>query len=178
MLNWSPCFHSSPHPHNSPCSPQIISCPSDNIPLLNEYCKDLASHWEENPALLFVGATSTRNQSLTSFWAMSSPLLVLLLFSSSVTSDSLRPCGLQHARLPCPPPTPGVCSNSYPLSQWRHPIISSSVVPFSFLQPLPASESFPMSHFFARGGRSIGASASVLPMNSQDWLPLELIGLI
>ena len=79
--------------------------------------------------------------------------------------------GLQHARLPCPSPTPGVYSNSCPLSQWCHPTISSSVVPFSScLQSFPASGSFPMSQFFASGGQSTGASASVLPMNIQDWL--------
>ena len=87
--------------------------------------------------------------------------------------DSLRPYGLQHARLPCPSPTPGVCSNSCPSSQWCHPTISSSVIPFSCLQSLPASGSFQMSQFFASGGQSIGvsASASVLPMNIQDWFP-------
>ena len=113
------------------------------------------------------------------FLTSSSSLLVLLLFSSSVMSNSLQPHGLQHARLPCPSPTPGTCSNSYPLNRWYHPIISSSVVPFSScLQPLPASGSFPTSPFFTSGGRTIGASASVLPMNSRDWFLLELIGLI
>ena len=85
-------------------------------------------------------------------------------------SDSLPPCGLQHARLFCPSITPGTCSNSCPLSQWYHPTISSSVIPFSScLKSFPASGSFPMSQFFASGGQSIGtsASASVLPMNIQ-----------
>ena len=89
-------------------------------------------------------------------------------FSHSVMSNSLRPHGLQHARLPCPSPTPGTCSNSCPLSQWCHPTISCSVIPFSScLQSFPASGSFPMSQFFASGGQSIGVSASVsvLPMN-------------
>ena len=87
--------------------------------------------------------------------------------------DSLWPHGLQHARLPCPSPTPAVCSNSCPSSQWCHPTISSSVIPFSCLQSLPASGSFQMSQFFASGGQSIGVStsASVLPMNIQDWFP-------
>ena len=95
-------------------------------------------------------------------------------------SDSLWPHGLQHARLPCPSPTPRACSNSCPLSQWCHPTISSSVVPFSScLQSFPASGSFPMSQLFSSGGQSIGASAaSVLPMNIQAWFPLELNGLI
>ena len=84
-------------------------------------------------------------------------------FSLSVTSNSLSPHGLQHARPPYPSPTPRACSNSSPLSQWCHPTISSSVAPFSCLQSFPASGSFPMSQFFASGGQSIGASASVFP---------------
>ena len=94
----------------------------------------------------------------------------------SVVSDSLRPCGMQHTRLPCPSPTPGVYSNSCPLSQWCHPTISSSVAHFSFsCQCFPASGSFPKSLLFISGDWSIGvsASASVLPMNIQDWFPLE-----
>ena len=101
--------------------------------------------------------------------------------SCSVVSDSLWPHGLQYVRLPCPSPTPRVYSNSRPLSQWCHPTISSSVVPFSScLQYFPASGSFQMSPFFASGGQSIGvsASASVLPMNIQDWFPLGWTGLI
>ena len=98
-------------------------------------------------------------------------------FSRSVVSDSLRPHELPHARPPCPSPTPGVHSNSGPSSRWCHPTISSSVVPFSSFQSFPApgiTDSFPMSQFFASGGQSIGvsASASVLPMNIQDWFPL------
>ena len=102
-------------------------------------------------------------------------------FSLSVMSDSLRPHGLQHARLSCPSPTPRAYSNSCPSHQWCHPTISSSVIPFSsHLQSFPASGSFPMGQFFASGGQSIGASASasVLPMNIQDWFPLGLTGLI
>ena len=93
----------------------------------------------------------------------------------------LRPDGLQHTWLPCPSPTPGACSDSCPSSWWCHPTISSSVVPFSScLQSFPASGSFPVSQFFASDGQSIGASASasVLPMNIQDWCPLRLTGLI
>ena len=93
-------------------------------------------------------------------------------FSRSVVSDSSRPHESQHSRLPCPSPTPGVHSNSCPSSQWCHPAISSSVVPFSSCpQSLPAWESFPMSQLFAWGGQSIGVSAlaSVLPKNTQDW---------
>ena len=89
-------------------------------------------------------------------------------FSLSGMSDSLQPHGLQHTRLPYPSPTPGACWNSCPLSQWCHPAISSSVIPFSSCpQSLPALESFPMSQFFASGGQSIGVSAStsVLPTN-------------
>ena len=96
-------------------------------------------------------------------------------FSHSVMSDSLQPHGLQHARLPCPSSTPRAYSNSCPSSQWCHPTISSSVVPFSsHLQSFPASGSFLVSQFFPSGGQSIGvsASASVLTMNTQDWFPL------
>ena len=101
--------------------------------------------------------------------------------SRSVVSDSLRPHGLQNARPPCPSPTPGVYSNSCPLSWWCHPTISSSVVPFSScLQSFPVSGSFPVSQFFASGGQSVGvsASASVLPMYIQGWFPLGLTGVI
>ena len=101
-------------------------------------------------------------------------------FSCSVMSDSLHPRWLQHARLPCPSPTPRACSNSCPSSEWCHPTISSSVVPFpSCLQSFPASGSFPKSQFFVSGGQSIGVSASalVLPMNIQDLFPLGLTGL-
>ena len=96
-------------------------------------------------------------------------------------SDSLWPHGLKHTRLPCLSPTPGACSNSCPLSQWCHPTISSSVVPFSScLQSFPASGSFPVSLFFTSGGQSIGApaSASILSMNIQDWFPLGWTGWI
>ena len=92
-------------------------------------------------------------------------------FSRSVVSDSLQPHGLQHARLPCPSPIPGVYSNSCPSSRGCHPTISSSAIPFSsHLQSFPASGSFPMSQFFASGGQSIGVSAlaSILPVNIQD----------
>ena len=99
---------------------------------------------------------------------------------SSVVSDSLRLHGLQHARLPCPSPIPRACSNSCPSSQWCHPTTSSSVILFSCLRSFPASGSFPVSQFFESGGQSIGvsASASVLPMNIQNWFPLWLTGLI
>ena len=100
---------------------------------------------------------------------------LIIQFSSVAQScDSLRPHGLQHARPPCPSPTPGVYPNSCPLSQWCHPTISSSVIPFSHLQSFAASGSFPVSQLFASGGQSIGVSAStsVLLMNIQDWFPL------
>ena len=91
-------------------------------------------------------------------------------FSHSVVSDSLWPHGLQHARPPCLSPTPGIYSNSCPTSRWCHPTISSSVIPFSLLQSYPVSRFFQL---FTSGGQSIGvlASASVLPMNIQDWFP-------
>ena len=102
-------------------------------------------------------------------------------FSRSVMSDSLQPLESQHARPPCPSPTPGVHSDSHPSSRWCHPAISSSVVPFSSCpQSLPASESFPMSQLFAWGGQSTGVSAlaSFLPKNTQGWSPLEWTGWI
>ena len=96
-------------------------------------------------------------------------------------SNSLRPHGLQHSRLVCPSPTHRACSNSCSSSQWCHPTISPSVVPFSScLQSFPASGSFPVCQFFTSGGQNIGAlaSASVLPMNIQAWFPLGLTGFI
>ena len=100
-------------------------------------------------------------------------------FSPSVMSNSLWPHGLQQARLSCSSPTPGACSNSYPLRQWCHLTISSPVIPFR-LESFPASGSFPMSCFFWSGDQSIGvsASASILPMNIQDWFSLGLTGWI
>ena len=106
-------------------------------------------------------------------------ILVQFHFSCSVVSDSLRHHGLQHTRPPCPSSTPGVYSNSCPLSQWCHPTISSSVFPFSSCpQSFPASVSFPMSQLLSSGGQSIGVSAStsVLPMNTQHWSPLGWTG--
>ena len=103
------------------------------------------------------------------------------LFSHTVVSDSLQPEGLHHPRPPCPSPTPALCSNSHPSSRWCHPTISSSAVSFSScLQSFPASGSFSMSQLFASGAKSIGVSslASVLPMNIQNWPPLEWTGWI
>ena len=95
-----------------------------------------------------------------SSWACCSFHFSSVQFSHLVVSSSFRPHGLQHARPPCPSPTPGVCSNSCPLSQWCHPTISSSIVPFSsHLQSFPASGSFQMSQFFESGGQRIGVSA-------------------
>ena len=135
-----------------------------------------------------------RHSSLFYFWKyfqiISLSILFYLLgsfqwgsvqFSCSVMSDSLWPHGLQYARPPCPSPTPGVYPNSYPMSWWCHPTISSSVVPFfSHLQSFPASGSSQMSQLFESGGQSTGASASksVLPMNIQDWSPLGWTGWI
>ena len=108
-------------------------------------------------------------------------VFISVQFSLSVMSDFLRPHESQHARPPCPSPSPGVHSDSRLSSPWCHPAISSLVVPFSSCpQSFPASGSFPMSQFFARGGQSIGvsAAASVLPMNIQDWSPLRWTGWI
>ena len=120
---------------------------------------------------------------LTPMWSV-----IIIQISCFVMFDTLQPLGLQHARLPCPSPTPGAYSNLWPSSWWCHPTISSTVVPFSFcFQSFPASRSFQMSQFFTLGGQSIGvsASASVLPVNIQerfslgltDWISLQSKGL-
>ena len=137
--------------------------------------------WQPTPVFL-PGESKTRLKrlSILSFlFSTAEPGLVQ--FCRSVMSDSLRPHGLQHTRLPCLSPTSSACSNLRPSSPWCHPTTPSSVIPFSScLQSFLASGSFPKSQFFTSGGQSIGASASasVLPMNIQDWFPLELAGLI
>ena len=111
---------------------------------------------------------------VTDWWKKNKCTFSSVQFSHSVMSNSLRPHESQHTRPPCPSPTPRVYSNPCPSSSWCHPTISSSVVPFfSCPQSIPASGSFPMSQLLAWGGRSTGvsASASVLPMNTQDWSP-------
>ena len=109
----------------------------------------------------------------------SSFLNFLLLFNCTVISNSLRPHGLQYNRLHCPSLTPRNCSNSCSLSQWCHPTMSISVIPFSsHLKSFPTSGSFLMSWLFASGGQSMVPSASVLPMNTQDWSPLGWTGWI
>ena len=135
--------------------------------------------FQEFQWILFVGLTESVLVQLFAIYAYSVLefdekvlcFVGLLLFSHLVVSDSLRPHRLQHARLPCPLPSPGACSNECPLSQWCHPAVSFC------LQSFPASESFQMIQFSASGGQSIGvsASASVLPVNIQDWFPLGLI---
>ena len=108
-------------------------------------------------------------------------LFISVKFNHSVVSNSLRPHEMQHARPPCPSPTPGVHPNLCPLSRWCHPTISYSVIPFSSCpQSFPASGSFQISQLFASGGQSIGvaASKSVLSMNTQDWSPLRWTGWI
>ena len=122
------------------------------------------------------GLVEYRNRCSSIFHLFSS-----VQFSHSVMFDSLWPHESQHARPPCPSPTPGVHSNSCPSSRWCHPAISSSVIPFfSCLQSFPASGSFPVSQLFTSGGQSIGVSAStsVLSMNTQDWSPLGWTGWI
>jgi len=129
---------------------------------------------------LWVDASSKNvSHSVTSSFLQSHGLSVQ--FSSSVLSSSLQPHGLQHSSPPCPSPTPEACSNSCPLNWWCQPTILSSVILFcSCLQSFPASGSFPVSQFFTSGDQSIGvsASASVLPMNIQDWFPLGWTGWI
>ena len=124
---------------------------------------------------------SLSSRTLSYFPGISMMLPCSVQFSHTVVSDSLWPYESQHAKPPCPSQTPGVYSNSCPSSQWCHPAISSSVVPFSSCpQTLTASGSFPVSQLFTWGGQSIGvsASASVLPMNTQDWSPLGRTGWI
>ena len=119
---------------------------------------------------IFLGINIRKKTILRRSWLILS--ISSVQFSLSVVSVSLWPHELQHTRPPCPSPTPGPCSKSCPLSQWCHPTILTSVVPFfSCPQPFPASGSFSMSQFFASGGQSIGvsASASALPINIQDW---------
>ena len=113
-------------------------------------------------------------------WSEMGRFILSVQFSCSVVPDYLQALGLQHTRLPCPSLTPRAYSNSCPLHRWCHPTISSSVIPFSHLQSFPASGSFPMSWLFESGGHNIraSASASVLPMNIQNWFPLGLTGLI
>ena len=130
-----------------------------------------------NPSIQIINISSC----LIMFPLSPNKLLSQLSLVNSVMSDSLQPHRLQHTRLPCPSPTPRVYSNSCPLSQWCHPTISSSVVPFSSrLQSFPALGSFQMSQLFTSGSQSIGASAStsVLPMNIQEWFPLGWTGWI
>ena len=132
------------------------------------------------------GPSSASLEHSESFWAEFNPRALesrscSVQFSCSVMSDPLWPHELQHARPPCPSPTPGVYSDSCPSSWWCHPAISSSVIPFSSCpQSLQALGSFPMSQLFAWGGQRIGVSAltSVLPMSTQDWSPLEWPGWI
>ena len=129
--------------------------------------------------ILILTQFSLSSPFLSWFWTF--PIQCSVQFSRSVVSDSLRPHETQHARPPCPSPSPGVHSDSRPSSQWCHPAISSSVVPISSCpQSLPASESFPMSQHFTWGGQSTGVSAlaSVLPKKSQDWSPSEWTGWI
>ena len=128
--------------------------------------------WGKNPSV------STEQIILSILWLK--PSSAELQFSHSVMSDSLWPHGLQDTRLPCPSPTPGAYSNSCASHQWCRSTTSSSVIPFSHLQSFLASGSFPISQVFPSGGQSIGvsASASVLPMNIQDWFPLGWTGWI
>ena len=156
-----------------------------NSCLLNNTSALAIKRWNRNAHKIFVAAWQ-----LTSKWYGVSPEKTVVLkrinpfgitlqLSHSVVLDSLWPHGLQHARLPCPSPTPGAYSNSCPSSQWCHLTISSSVIPFSScLLSFLASRSFQMSQFFASASQTIGvsASASVLPMNIQDWFPLGWTG--
>ena len=136
--------------------------------------QDLGNRMEKMQEMLTKGLEEIKKKKKKKRWTMHS-----VQFSCLIMSNSLGPCALQHTSLPCPSPNPRACSNSCPSSWWCHPTILSSVVPFSScLQSCPAPGSSPISQFFASGGQSIGASASVLPMNIQGWFPLALTGLI
>ena len=129
--------------------------------------------------LKFTSIESVRPSNYITLWCYLLLVPSVSQFSRSVMSNSLWPHGLQYTRPSCPSPTPGVYSNSYPLSQWCHPTISSSAVPFfSHFQSFPASGPFQISQFFSPGGQSIGVSAPVLPLNIQDWFPLGWTGWI
>ena len=141
----------------------------------------IQKNWKHLEEIIYIPMSRTALLTVTKSWG--EQILIsrwmhkcglYIQFSRLVVSDSLWPHGLQHARLLCSSPTPGAYSNSCPLSLWCHPTISSSIIPFSCLQSLTASGSFQMSEFFASDGQNIGcsASASVLPMNIQDWFPL------
>ena len=144
------------------------------------------SPWTEKPGELQpMGSQRVRHNWVTSTFTFSynywhsGCIYNSVQFSCSVMSNSLQPYWLQHARLLCPSPTPRACSDSCPLSQWCHPTISSSVIPFSScLQSCPVTRSFLMSQFFTSGGQMMGASKSALPMNIQDFFTLGLTGLI
>ena len=151
-----------------------------------EHSTSLSSQVKHMPSKLPLPTWALSSKEDEDIWTVDWALLMRMpgiCFSSvSLVTQSyptLQPHGQQHARPTCPSPTPGVYSNSCPLSRWCHPTISSSVVPFSsHLQSFPASRSFPMSQFFVSGSHNIGASASVLPMNIQAWFSLGWTGWI
>ena len=151
-------------------------------------CHQISRYWFKIPTLEigidFWKATvpgTLQKTVVSTSWYCHRSISSVQLNSVTQSCPTLQPHGLQHTRLPCLSPASRVCSNSCPSSQWYHPTISSSVIPFSScLQSFPASGSFPRSQHFTSGGQSIGASASasVLPVNIQDWFPLGLTGLI
>ena len=167
-------------PYHHPSSELLSSCKTETVfPLSNNFPLSLlpapGNHilLSVSMILITLGISEKVSQILRTIQSDQ--------ISRSVVSDSLRPHELQHARPPCPSPTRGVQSDSRPSSQWCHPAISSSVVPFSSCpQSLPDSESFPMRQLFAWGGQSTGVSAlaSFLPKKSQGWSPLERTGWI
>ena len=135
--------------------------------------------WFPLPLIFSIAIVESESEVAQSCLTLCEPMDCSVQFSRSVVSDSLQPHESQHTRPPCPSPTPGIHSNSCLLSQWCHPVISSSVIPFSsFAQSPPASESSPKSQLFAWGDQSTGvsASASFLPKNTQGWSPVEWTG--
>ena len=162
----TPGFHPKPCPSSQWCHPTI----SSSVSSFSSHPQSFPSSGSFQMSQVFASCS----QSIGVSASTSVPhLFSSVQFSHSVVSDSLRPHESQHARPPCPSPTPRACSNSCPSSQWCHPTISSTVIPFfSCVQSFPASGSFPMSPFFT------SASASVLPMNIQDWFSLGWTGWI
>ena len=177
--NWSP--HPATKSRPTCCSREKPVGSKEDFEQTNNYTKS-KKKWQD--ARYNVGSMLKSISPIDNCQLSNGSLFPLLFWSSvqfscSVLSDSLQSLGLKHTRLPCPSSTPRVYSNSCPLSWWRHPTIFSSVVPFSSCsQSFPASGSFQISQFFTSGGQRIGvsASASVLPMNIQDWFPLGWTG--
>ena len=168
MTLYKPYFHS--FYKRAPITQPLVS--------KSELASPLPPHREQFTSQVLITRSDTQKLELANL-VLHLQLFSSVQFSRSVASDSLRPHGLQHTRIPCPSPTPEACSNSCPSSGWYHPTMSSSVVPFSScLHSFPLSGSFPVTQLFTSGGQSMGASASASVLNIQDWFPLGWTGWI